>query len=228
MKTIARIAFRFLIAFAVCSIVVTVIWTARYLFQAEHVALGPALYSIAIASVPAATIAGAFATFFAMNRTIRSRPLGFALVTTLSALAMVGFASLARYLDLPADASIQSLPRSYLPIGAWMVEIANAPWPTLAMGAAAFAAFAASFWCCTRLSRSRPLIGAFLAPSSALASLFLFSLYLSGPADALFSLLGIALPRLLSAAALTAANALALLLFDALFARKPSGGRSDA
>ena len=68
-------------------------------------------------------------------------------------------------------------------------------------------------------------MGAFLAPNGVLAVLYLFSIYLSGPADAAFSLAGLSLPRVLSTAALAAASALALIIADALIARKPEGGR---
>jgi len=186
------------------------------------------LYGIGLATVPLAVVIAAFMTFFLLNRTTTSRFKGYSTIFPLTLIALLGPASVARFVRLPDAGSIASLPSEYRLMGSWMTEIATAPWLEFSAGLASFALFSASFWGFTRLSRSRPLLGAFLAPSGVLASLYLFALYLSGPADALFALIGFSTPRLMNTAILTGSSALALFLLDVLIARKPSGGRRDA
>jgi hypothetical protein len=173
-------------------------------------------------------VAAAFITFFLLNRLLSSRIAGYLIITPLALLALAGPAALIRFTDIPIADGIASLPAGYRATGEWMIAVARASWPEAAAGVASFAVFAASFWGSTRLSRNRPLLGAFIAPSGVIAALYLFSVFLSGPADALFAIIGMDVSGLLSAAILTATCALALMLFDALFARKPTGGRKDA
>lgn len=228
MKNFVSALFRFLKAFVISILCISAILLTDALIEHGTDHFIEILYGICVATVPIAVIAASFITFFLLNRTITSRLLGYGIVIPVTALTLFGSAALIRFVDLPTQGSIAALPPSYRLAGSWMTEIAKAPWPEFSAGLASFALFTAAFWGLTRLSRSRPLLGAFLAPSGALAALYLFSLYLSGPADALLALVGFSIPRLMTAAILTGASGLALLLLDVLFARKPTGGRRDA
>lgn len=182
----------------------------------------------AIASVPAAVILAAFLTFFLLNRTVASRLRGVFTLLLLTGVVAVGAALLARFVGPSDPAAPAYLPRGYRPIAEWMLAAAAAPWPRFAAAYLSLAAYAASFWGLTRMSRSRPLIGAFIAPSAAIAAIWLLSLCLSEPAGAVFPLIGLDLPRLYGQAAIVSAGALALALFNMLFSRKPAGGGRDA
>jgi len=228
MKNLAFTGLRFLLAFSIALAGVTAIWMTGAMLEQGTGEFLTLLFGISAAAVPLAVISAAFVTFFLLNRILRSRIPGYAIVTAMASITLVGSAMLVRMVDLPTTAAVMALPPGYRAIGGWMTEVARSPWPEFAAGLASFAVFTTAFWGCTRLSRSRPLIGAFIAPSGAMAALYLFSVYLSGPADAMLSLIGIEIPRMLSIALLTAASALALMLFDVLFARKPSGGHRDA
>jgi len=228
MKNLAVTGLRFLLVFCIALAGCTVVWMTGAMLARGTGAFLTMLYGIAAAAVPLAVTAAAFMTFFLLNRILTSRMLGYALVSTLASLVLLGSAMLVRWFDIPSAEAVAALPPDYQAIGRWMTELARSPWPEFAAGIASFSVFTTAFWGCTRLSRSRPLIGAFIAPSGAIAALYLFSVYLSGPADAMLALIGLRIPRMFSIAMLTGASALALMLFDMLFARKPSGGRRDA
>ncbi len=227
-KNFVASSFRFLKAFIISILCISVVLLTDALIEQGTDHLIETLYGICAATVPIAVIVASFMTFFLLNRTMTSRLVGYGILIPMTALTLFASAALIRFVDLPTEGSISALPPSCRLAGSWMTEVARAPWPEFSAGLASFALFTACFWGLTRLSRSRPLLGAFLAPSGAIAALYLFSLYLSGPADALFALIGFRIPRLMTAAILTGASGLALLLLDVLFARKPSGGRRDA
>lgn len=228
MKMYASAVLRFLLWFGVTSLCVSAGWMTDAILRGDVEGSLNAIYGIAVATVPAALVVAAFMTFFLLNRTISSRALGHLVIMPLAAATLAGVALLLRRYDVPTADGFTALPAAYRRWGQWLIGAAKAPWPEFGAALASFAAFVSAFWGCTRLSRSRPLLGAFIAPCAALAALYLFTLYLSGPADALFDLIGFSAPGSLSAAVLTGGSAIALLLFDLLFARKPSGGRRDA
>ncbi len=228
MKNYASAVFRFLLWFGVTSLCVSAGWMADAMLRNDVNGSWRMIYGIAVAAVPAAVVIAAFMTFFLLNGIVSSRALGYLIIMPLAAAPLAGVALLIRYYDVPTEPGFAALPAAYRQIGQWLYHVSKAPWPEFGAALASFAAFVSAFWACTRLSRSRPLLGAFIAPCAALAALYLFTLYLSGPADALFGLIGLSAPGSLSTAALTGGSALALLLFDLLLARKPSGGRRDA
>jgi len=228
MKNYASAVLRFLLWFGATSLCVSAGWMTDAMLRGGVEASRDMIFGVAVAAVPAAIVVAAFTTFFLLNRTVSSRALGHLVIMPLAAATLAGVALLIRRYDAPTATGFAALPATYRHWGRWLNDVAKAPWPEFGAALASFAAFVSAFWCCTRLSRSRPLLGAFIAPCAALAALYLFSLYLSGPADAVFELIGLSAPGSLSTAALTAGSAVALLLFDLLFARKPSGGRRDA
>ena len=225
MKNLPRVIVRFISTFLVAGICISVIWTSDALLGSHEASLITAILGFAVASIPAAAVVAVFLLFFIINRLFTSRLIGYPVIISLALLALAGPALIVRFIDLPQALGADALPLAYRPVAAWFSETARAPWPEFAAGLASFAAFSSAFWGITRLSRSRPIVGAFLAPNGALAVLFLFSTYLSGPADAALTLAGLSFPRYLSTAVLAAASALALIAADALIARKPEGGR---
>ncbi|PKL26032.1 MAG: hypothetical protein CVV47_02565 [Spirochaetae bacterium HGW-Spirochaetae-3] len=228
MKNYASAVLRFLLWFGVTSLCVSTVWMADAMLRNDVDGSWNMLYGIAAASIPVSIVIAAFITFFLLNRTVSSRALGHLVIMPLAASTLAGIALLLRFYDIPTTPGLAALPTAYRHIGQWLTDVANAPWLDFGGGLASFAAFVSAFWGCTRLSRGRPLLGAFIAPCAALIAIYLFTLYLSGPADALFGLLGFSVPKMLSTTILTGGSALALLLFDMLLARKPNGGRRDA
>ncbi len=225
MKNLPRVIVRFISTFLVAGICISAVWMTEALLGSHETSFIPAILGLAVAAIPAAVVVAVFLLFFIMNRLYSSRLFGYPVIISLALLALGGPALIVRFIDLPQSLRAEALPLAYRPVAAWFNETARAPWPEFAAGLASFAALSSAFWGITRLSRSRPIMGAFLAPNGVLAVLYLFSIYLSGPADAAFSLAGLSLPRVLSTAALAAASALALIIADALIARKPEGGR---
>lgn len=228
MKKIAAAILRFFLGFGVSMLCLSSVWAlGAYPIGGSPLAV-VSLGMAAVAFVPAAVILASFLTFFLLNRLTSSRLRGGITLIALASLTVVGVALLARFLGPSGAVAPSSLPGDYGPIAEWMLEASTAPWPLFAAAYSSLAVYAASFWGLTRLSRSRPLIGAFIAPSAAIAAIRLLSLCLSEPASAIFPLIGLDLPRLYGQAAIVTAGALALALFDLLFARKPSGGGRDA
>lgn len=219
---------RYLSAFAVADICATLLFTAgAALDNPEAPVLLLALAS-ATAAIPAAAVAACFVLFFRLNASVSSRALGYLALLALTAPLVAASALPYRFLyHDSAIAIIQSLPSGYRPVGSWMLEVAKAPLLEAALAASAFSALAASLWGSTRLSRTRPLIGAFVAPSAALGVLALVAVYRSNPAKAVFEYLGLSLSPALSVAALAALSAALLCALDALVARKPSAGGRD-
>ena len=228
MKKPGAAAIRFLMTFCVSLVIVSVVAMTDAILNYGLRDFLTTLYGIAMASVPIAATVAAFMTFFLLNHILSSRLAGYAILMLLALAALSGSAALLRFAGIPAAGGIASLPVHLRAVGEWMPAVAEAPWPEAAASVASFAAFVSAFWGCTRLSGNRPLLGAFIAPGGVIAALYLFSVFLSGPADALFEIVGLNVSGLLSASILAAASALALMLFDALFARKPTGGHRNA
>lgn len=228
MKNFAKSSLRFLVVFVISILCISSVLLTNTLLEHGMDRVLETLYGICLATVPFAVVVASFATFFLLNRTTTSRFRGYVSIITLTIITLSGVAALIRFVREPAAGGFTALPREYRLIGAWMTEVSRAPWLVFFAGLASFSLFSAAFWGLTRLSRSRPLLGAFLAPGGVLAALYLFSLYLSGPADTLFAVVGFTMPRLMTTAILTGSSALALFLLDLLIARKPTGGRRDA
>lgn len=219
---------RFLSAFAVADLCATLLFTAGAALDHPEAPVLPLALASATAAVPAAVVGACFVLFFRLNSSISSRPLGYSALLALSVPVVAGAALPYRFLHGEAPpALMESLPAGYAPVGGWMLEAAKAPPLEAGLAALAFSALAASLWGCTRLSRTRPLVGAFVAPSAALGALALVAVYRSNPAEAVFDYLGLSLSPVLSVAALSALSAALLVALDALVARRPSAGGRD-
>jgi len=223
MKNFLAVVFRFLIIFIVVDLCLTLAWTTGAAIDHGLDTVRLVLSAMLVSAMPASITAAIFICFFLVNRLFASRLAGYAVLMVLSAAAAAGAGLLVRFVCVDCASDVSALPPLYRPIAQWFVHISAAPWADFAIGLGTFAAMNAACWSLTRLSRNRPLFGAFVAPSAALASLYLFSMYLSGPADAVFRLAGLDLTRTMTTALLATCTALGMVLFDALFAMKPTG-----
>ncbi len=228
MKKLFAVLFRLLIFFLISESFLVTIWMAESLLESVPDNFLLLMQALAIAAVPGAMLAAIFGTFFLLNRLFSSRLAGFMLLTIFSAAVVSGISVLIRYLDIGYVQNMNAIPVAYRLVAEWFADTARVGWLEFAGATCSFAAFISAFWGCTRLSRTRPMVGAFVAPGTALAALYLFSLFLSGPVDAAFSFVGLTISRISSTSILAAASALALLLADALLALKPIGGSADA
>ncbi len=223
MKNLPAVVFRFLIIFIVVDLCLTLAWTTSAALDHGLDAIRLVLNVVLVSAMPASITAAIFVCFFLVNRLFASRLAGYAVLMGLSAAATAGAGLLVRFICPDCGSDVSAMPALYRPIARWFVLVSAAPWADFSIGLGTFAIMNAACWSLTRLSRNRPLLGAFVAPSAALAVLYLFSIYLSGPADAVFRLAGLNLSRTMTTAALAACTALGLVLFDALFAMKPTG-----
>lgn len=223
MKSFLAVVFRFLITCIVAELCLAVVWTTGGALDQGPESVPAVLVSVLLWAIPASITGAIFVSFFLVNRLFASRVAGYAVLLGVSIAASGGAGLLARMYGGSCTADLAVLPASYRPIAQWFLSAASAPWVDYSVALATFSALIAACWSLTRLSRARPLIGAFIAPSGALGVLYLFSVYLSGPADAVFRLAGIQLSRPMTTAALAAGTGLGLVLFDVLFAMKPTG-----
>jgi len=224
MKKLAALVARFLVIFVISEVCISLVWISITSLADGVGAITRSLYTIGIMSVPASVVSASFITFFLLNRLFSSRFLAYPALYAVAAISLVGTSMLHRYAGTGLLVSIPSLSPGYTQVADWFIGTATAPWLQFAAGIASFTAFVCGFWPVTRIARGRPIFGAFLAPSAALAAIQLFSLYLSGPADALFKLAGFDAPRSWYSILLASGTAAVLLLADVLIADAPGGG----
>lgn len=228
MKKLLSLYASFVVILVIAEILVSIPLLARAVLNGGFSIIASYLPAISAGALPAATIFATFVSFFTLDRLFSSRLKGYAALAPLTLASFAGAALAERFLGPWAPLPPGILPAAYAPVVEWLADAARAPWPLLAAGVLSLTALVCSFWPTTRLSRSRPLVGAFLAPSAALAAVYLAGAFRSEPAEALFSLMGFPSGSAWHAPALAAIAALALGLVDALVARKPAGGASNA
>ncbi|MBN2875081.1 MAG: hypothetical protein JXM71_08295 [Spirochaetales bacterium] len=228
MKKLATVVLRFLVVFFIGEAGLSALWMVDAIARGGITEFGPALYSISVAVLPGAIVAAVFAGFFVMNRVFSSRIIGFIVMTGLASFVIAASASIPRYLYTAPLGTPSYLPAAYRLIATWVISLPSSPLPEAIGAIVSFSAFITGFWGCTRLSQTRPLIGAFAAPGCALAALYIVSIFASGPADAVFAYIGLGVSRLTSTTILLTIGALTLLMADALLARKPLGGAKNA
>jgi len=229
MKNLLATAGRYIVAFAVAEILATILFTAMAALEGLETGVLALAFEGATAAIPMAALSACFITFFRLNAVIASRPLGLAALVALSASLMAASALPYRFLwKAEPFLAVARLPAAYRPMGQWMLDTAKASWLEAGLGIAAFSAYASSFWACTRLSRGRPLLGAFTAPSAAIGAIALFSALRSNPAAALFEYLELAVSPGLATALLAFGCGIALCILDLLLARKPGAGGRNA
>jgi hypothetical protein len=224
MKKLAALVARFLVIFVISEICISFVWIAIISLERGAGAITRSLYTVGILSAPASIVSAAFIAFFLLNRLYASRIKGYLVLFIISALAMAGLSILHRFAGSGLMVSIPKLSPEYARVADWFIETAGAPWPLFAASIGSFMAFICGFWAITRVARGRPIFGAFLAPSAALAAIHLFAVYISGPADTLFKLVGFNAPRPWFPVVLSAGTAVVFLLADILLADKPAGG----
>jgi hypothetical protein len=224
MKKLAALVARFLVIFVITEICISFVWIVIISLEREAGAITRSLYTVGIMSAPASMVTATFVAFFLLNRLYASRVKGYLVLFIVSALTMAALSILHRFSGIGLIVSIPTLSPEYARVAEWYIATAVAPWPLFTASIGSFTAFICGFWAVTRVARGRPIFGAFLAPSAALAAIHLFAVYLSGPADALFKLTGFDAPPPWYSVVLSAGTAAILLLADVLLADKPAGG----
>lgn len=184
----------------------------------------------ALHTVLLAVAAGVFAAFFTMNRLYSSRAAGY-LTVFLLAVITLGAGAFGIRLMPDLNQQFAALDLGFFPgfqtLMIWYAGISSASWMILALGAASFALFLASFWGLTRLFGKRPLMGALLMPACFIFVIYAYSVFLSGPVDAIFSFIGLSLTKPLAAAIIAALASCALFMADLIIARPPDGRRQN-
>lgn len=186
-----------------------------------------ALNGVPLASLPLATLVAAFLSFFPLTRTYANRLLGYLTLFLLGMLIM-GVPVVAIKLGwIRATANVPEFPASwdYSDIAIWYSGLSLKPLTDALAGIAAFALFVSSFWGFARMTKNRPLWGAFLAPTLGLVALLLFSSFLSGIADAVFAIVGMNPGRIWTVSLLSALASLCLIFLDFLVCPKTDAGR---
>jgi hypothetical protein len=189
-----------------------------------------ALRAGSLGSVLPAVAAGSFSAFFTLNRLYIHRITGYLTILLLALLPLAAAAFGLRLLPglqplLPA-LDLNFFP-GYSTLLTWFAGVSRASMTTLVLAIASFALFLASFWGLTRLFGKRPLLGALLMPACFVFAIYAYSVFLSGPADALFAFLGLSLEKPLAAGAIAALVSCALLLVDLIMAKPPAGRRRN-
>jgi hypothetical protein len=184
----------------------------------------------ALHTILPAVAAGTFAAFFTLNRLYSSRVAGY---LTAFILAVIPVAAGAVGIRLIPDLNQQftaldlELFPGYQTLMSWYAGIASDSWLVLAIGSASFALFLASFWGLTRLFGKRPLMGALIMPACFVFAMYAYSVFLSGPVDALFSFIGLSPGKPLAAAIIATLASCAFFLTDMIMARPPEQRRQN-
>lgn len=228
MKKLGLVISRYTSVFFIAVMLLTAVWSVAALLSGQHPVIWPVLYGSLVVSVPGAVVAAAFVSFFSMNRVFASRLAGILAMTVLAGSSLGLLALALRTLPLTLSVDMTILPAGYRTLITWFITAARAEPLQVTAATASVSLLFASSWGCTRVSESRPLLGAFVAPGMALAVMELAALLLTGPADALFAWVGLALPRLFAHAIVLGATAVLFIGLDFLIARKPAGRRRDA
>lgn len=173
-------------------------------------------------AIPMAILLASFLSFFTLNLALSSRLAGYAILFFSSSIIIVSTLFAFKFVNIEVSPELlKKLPELYKPMGQWFLDTAIFSYKDFIPLSLAFSIFLSSFWGSTRLSRSRPLLGAFAAPGFIFAAMNLFSIYNSGPTMAVFSYIGLSLSNAYNTAILLGLSASVLILLDFLLARKP-------
>ncbi|TFG84609.1 MAG: hypothetical protein E4H20_02660 [Spirochaetales bacterium] len=231
MKKLASVALRFIVSFILAEMLMAVYAGARgFLLPNSGSLLDAAAWGMG-ALVPFSVLYAACCTFFTVNRLFSQRIAVYPLLFILSFLVMAGPAAIIRFVLNPqALGVVGTIVGTGLlgRIGSWYLVMARAEIHEVVPAFAAFCLYISSLWSLSRISRSRPLAGAILTPSACIGAIVLFGVFLEGPAEAVFRVVGLNLSRSLDAAILCGASGLGLLVFDALVSARPEGSLRNA
>jgi len=184
----------------------------------------------ALSTILLAVTAGIFAAFFTLNRLYSSRAAGYLTAFLLAAIPLgtgaVGIRLMPELYQQSASLDLGFFP-GFLALTGWYAEISRGSWTMLALGTASFALFLTSFWGLTRLFGKRPLTGALLMPACFVFAIYAYSVFLSGPVDAIFSFIGLSLGKPLAAAVIAALASCAIFMADMILAKPPDGRRQN-
>ncbi len=228
MKNVLRLFAKCLVNFLLCELCITIVFCAVGFADNDSFSFGIIAGSL-LASIPMAVLLSSFLTFFSLNSVLSSRLKGYAILLLFNSIIVTASLFVCGNINRDGVLSLaKKLPEVYSAMPLWFADTSMLAYMELIPAAIAFAFFVSSFWGCTRLSRSRPLMGAFAAPGCIFLNLGLFNVYQSAPAMAVFSYLQLSIPRTYTIAIFTGFSALIMMLLDILFARKPLGGGRNA
>lgn len=164
----------------------------------------------------------ALVLYYAMNRLMPNRPLGYLLLLACGVVLGAWPLALARFgvlrLDTAAAAALWDSGRS---LSVWYLGLAELPPIQAALAVSGVLWLLASGWGLTRLVGSRPLVGAFIAPGAVFGFWRLAELYAGGALSPAFSFVGLNLAPAMQAAALCWLTGLGFVGLDFLVAAKP-------
>lgn len=229
MRKIAFVALRVIIVFLAAEAVSFVYGVATAYVAGQGTPVAAAGVSFAAMAIGVCAMVGVFSAFPPLNRFYKSRFAGYAILGVLASAVLIGSSLFGNALSLFGERSaLAALPGGFGALAEWVAAASALPPMQAAVRLVAVSAYAVSFWGISRISDKRPLVGALLTPSACLAAIELFGLYLRGPARDVLGFLGLKLNPTDGTAALCAATALLLVMFDILISARPKAGGRHA
>ncbi len=229
MKKLFHIVLEFFVSFLGSEIILTALVLLKSVLNN---AINPHFLLLgAISSIPLSIAIACFISFFPLSRLYRSRFLGYLTITTLCWL-FFALLSLAVKNFLPGISLIETIEAStafatgfpwYASSISWLLETGSGPLIETLLHTLAASMMLGACWGITRITKHRPIFGAFITPLCCLFFFFLLSVFRSIPANAIFQYFGFAMPRMMSATILMGLCVPALYLFDLLFSAAPYG-----
>lgn len=222
MKRVAVLLGKAIGLYVAASIVLAVYVGLRAYLEAWPIPLALAAFKAGYTLPLLAWTPTALVLYYSMNRSLRSRLLGYLLLLACGAILISWPLVLARFgfvsLDADASAAFRGAGRS---LTAWYVSLAGLEPARAALAALGVVWLFASAWGLTRLVGSRPLVGAFIAPGAVFGLWRLAAAYAYGALSPAFSFIGLNLEPAMQAAALCGLTGLGFVGLDFLVAAKP-------
>jgi hypothetical protein len=227
MKSFFQAAKRFLVSFLGIEFMLALIFSLSAILDNKTGVLISVVLPWIFACIPVSFVVSLFVTFFSLNRLVSKRLPGFAILMCISIPFLCLMAFCLRTFNIAEPAASGLIPHIYHVIALWFFRICKADIPEFSLSLLAFSVFLSAFWGITRLSRNRPLIGAFIAPNASFLALYICGLFLTGAANTLFIMIGLSLPEYLPPVILLFSTGLMLLLLDSLICLRPQGSNRN-
>ena len=192
------------------------------------------LLQIPLAMIPLSVIISCFLSFFSASRLYTKRFTGYLTFTVLNWLMLAGLSTLIRLvlptfrfeLSLAGGSRLVGLFPGYIGYLSFYDAVQTESWLIMLLLLLAPAALIAACWPFVRLTKNRPLYGAFLGPPIVFGLVYLFSVYASDGVELLFNFINFIQPMHFRLAILAGASIPALYIFDLVFASPPAGIRA--
>lgn len=210
--------------------ILTAITHTRILTE-EAVALGLVVRQVPLLSLPLAVCFASIFSGYTLTRLFASRFWGYCILSILNWCILAGLFLLLHFIypefsfSAPGylgQSLLNQLP-GFLGLISFFDSMLQTSWPIGLGLLAAPALLFAACWPFTRLTRHRPLYGAFLGPIALLGCVYLISIYAAPGAEMVFAIINLELPLHFRTAILCGLTIPAIYLFDFVFAFKPQG-----